>query len=104
MTRLSFAVCVLQEVKSYPVQWIKVVEKLDEGVFHRKHMFQVVIVPSRPAMIPNTPSQITLYLQAAVSVCVCACVCVCVCVCMCVCMCVQDVRVQICVCVWGGGQ
>ena len=57
-------------------------EKIDERAFHRKHMFQVVIVPSRPAMIPNTPSQITLYLQAAVSVCVCVCVRVCVCACV----------------------
>ena len=58
-----------QEVTSYPVQWIKVVEKLDEGAFHRKHMFQVVL----KKMVPNglsahdLPSQITLYLQAAVS-------------------------------------
>ncbi|KAL5477805.1 hypothetical protein EMCRGX_G024652 [Ephydatia muelleri] len=53
-----------QEVKSYPVQWIKVVEKLDEGAFHRKHMFQVVLVPNGPSA-RDLPSQITLYLQAA---------------------------------------
>lgn len=51
------------DVKSYPVQWIKVTEKLDEGAFHRKHMFQVVIVPT-PGM-PNPPPQTTLHLQAS---------------------------------------
>ena len=55
-----------QEIKSYPVQWIKVVEKLDEGAFHRKHMFQVVLVPSGPSA-QDQPGQITLYLQASVS-------------------------------------
>ena len=50
------------------MQWIKVVEKLDEAAFRRKHMFQVVVVPSGPSMyVPSTPSVITLYLQAAVS-------------------------------------
>ena len=58
-----------QDVKSYPVQWMKVVEKLDEGAFHRKHMFQVVIIPSGTVLPPDTPSQVTLYLQAAVSHC-----------------------------------
>ena len=53
-----------QEVKSYPVQWIKVAEKLDEGAFHRKHMFQVVVVPT--AGMPNAPPQATLHLQAMV--------------------------------------
>ena len=56
----------MQDVKSYPVPWIKVVEKLDESAFHRKHMFQVVVVPSGPTLLPDMPSQITLYLQAAV--------------------------------------
>lgn len=54
-----------QETKSYPVQWIKVVEKLDEGAFHRKHMFQVVLVPNGPSA-QDLASQITLYLQASV--------------------------------------
>ena len=58
----------LQEVKSYPVQWIKVVEKIDENAFHRKHMFQVVVIPSGHIYSPDTPSQVNLYLQAAVSV------------------------------------
>lgn len=56
-----------QDAKSYPVQWIKVVEKLDEGAFHRKHMFQVVVCPSGMASL-SVPAQISLYLQAAVSV------------------------------------
>ena len=56
-----------QEVKSYPVQWIKVVEKVDENAFHRKHMFQIVVVPSGPVYSPDMPSQLTIYLQAAVS-------------------------------------
>ena len=56
------------KAKSYPVQWIKVVEKLDEAPFRRKHMFQAVIVPSGPSVyVPTTPSIITLYLQAGVS-------------------------------------
>ena len=58
---------IFQEVKSYPVQWIKVVEKVDENAFHRKHMFQIVVVPSGPVYSPDMPSQVTLYLQAAVS-------------------------------------
>ena len=56
-----------QEVKSYPVQWIKVVEKIDENAFHRKHMFQLVVIPSGHIYSPDTPSQVNLYLQAAVS-------------------------------------
>ena len=44
------------------------VEKVDENAFHRKHMFQIVVVPSGPVYSPDTPSQMTLYLQAAVSV------------------------------------
>ena len=56
-----------QDIKSYPVHWIKVVEKLDDGAFNRKHMFQVVVVPSGPTIMPNTPPQVTLYLQASVS-------------------------------------
>ena len=52
-------------MKSYPVQWIKVVEKVDENAFHRKHMFQIVVVPSGPVYSPD--NQVTLYLQAAVS-------------------------------------
>ena len=64
---LSILLNLLQEVKSYPVQWIKVVEKIDENAFHRKHMFQVVVVPSGHIYSPDTPSQVTLYLQAAVS-------------------------------------
>lgn len=51
------------EIKSYPVNWIKLVEKLDEGAFHRKHMFQVVITPTGP--IVSDEGQTTLYLQAA---------------------------------------
>ena len=53
-----------QEVKSYPVQWIKVVEKI---AFHRKHMFQLVVIPSSHIYSSDTPSQVNLYLQAAVS-------------------------------------
>ena len=30
-------------------------------------MLQVIIVPTKPTMIPDLPSQISLYLQAAVS-------------------------------------
>ena len=55
----------LQEAKSYPVQWIKVVEKLDEAAFSRKHMFQIVIVPVGPSSNFSS-SEILLYLQAAV--------------------------------------
>ena len=57
----------LQDVKSYPVGWIKVVEKLDEGAFHRKHMFQIMVEPSGSSVLPGTPYQTALYLQAAVS-------------------------------------
>ncbi len=56
-----------QEVKSYPVHCIKVVEKVDEGAFHRKHMFQVVIVLQGQVPNPDTPPEVSLYLQAAVS-------------------------------------
>ena len=56
----------VQEIKSYPVSWIKLVEKLDEGAFHRKHMFQVVVIPSGPT---TSEEQSTLYLQAGVSGC-----------------------------------
>lgn len=56
----------MQEIKSYPVSWIKLVEKLDEGAFHRKHMFQVVVIPSGPT---TSEEQSTLYLQAVVSGC-----------------------------------
>ena len=56
-----------QEVKSYPVHWIKLVEKLEEGAFHRKHMFQVVIVPSGPLVTEDEMGLVTLYLQAGVS-------------------------------------
>lgn len=49
------------------MQWIKLVEKLDEGAFHRKHMFQVVIVPSGPLVPEEESGQTTLYLQAGVS-------------------------------------
>ncbi len=62
---LCMVSCDLQEIKSYPVNWIKLVEKLDEGAFHRKHMFQVVITPTGP--IVSDEGQTTLYLQAAVS-------------------------------------
>ena len=55
----------LQEAKSYPVQWIKVVEKLDEAAFSRKHMFQIVIVPVGPSSNFSS-AEILLYLQAAV--------------------------------------
>ncbi len=55
----------MQEIKSYLVQWIKLVEKLDEGAFHRKHMFQVFIVPSGPLVAEE--EAFTLYLQAGVS-------------------------------------
>ena len=65
-TFILFVIFYYQEAKSYPVQWVKVVEKLDEGAFHRKYMFQVVIVPTGPSLI-STPSQVTFYLQAAVS-------------------------------------
>lgn len=47
------------------MQWIKLVEKLDEGAFHRKHMFQVYIVPSGP--LKAEEEAFTLYLQAGVS-------------------------------------
>ena len=56
-----------QEVKSYPVHCIKIVEKVDEGAFHRKHMFQIVILLSGQVPNPDTPPEISLYLQAAVS-------------------------------------
>ncbi len=46
---------------------IKVVEKVDDGAFHRKHMFQVVIVLSGQVINPDTPPEVSLYLQAAVS-------------------------------------
>lgn len=59
--------CDVQEIKRYLVQWIKLVEKLDEGAFHRKHMFQVVIVPSGPLVPEEESGQTTLYLQAGVS-------------------------------------
>uniref|UniRef100_A0A1X7U651 Ras GTPase-activating protein n=2 Tax=Amphimedon queenslandica TaxID=400682 RepID=A0A1X7U651_AMPQE len=52
------------EAKSYPVQWIRVVEKLDEAAFSRKHMFQIVIVPVGPSTA-FSPSETVLYLQAA---------------------------------------
>lgn len=58
---------VVQEIKSYPVNWFKLVEKLDEGAFHRKHMFQVVIIPSGPLVAEEDMGQVTLYLQAGVS-------------------------------------
>ena len=56
-----------QEVKSYPVQWIKVVEKIDDNAFHWKHMFQLVVIPSGHIYSSDTPNQVNLYLQAAVS-------------------------------------
>ena len=43
------------------------VEKVDENAFHRKHMFQIVVVPSGPVYSPDMASPVTLYLQAAVS-------------------------------------
>lgn len=48
------------------MQWITVVEKVDEGAFHRKHMFQVVIRPTGPSLYHNG-TEVALYLQAAVS-------------------------------------
>ena len=42
------------------------VEKVDEGAFHRKHMFQVEVVPSGPSLYHNG-AEVVLYLQAAVS-------------------------------------
>lgn len=67
VVRAGFSLCCAQEIKSYPVQWIKLVEKLDEGAFHRKHMFQVVIIPSGPRAMEDDMGQVTLYLQAGVS-------------------------------------
>jgi len=69
-------------VKSYAVQWIKLVEKLDEAAFQRKHMFQVVIY-SQASQGAKTDDEITLYLQAAVRVPAMLPVCVCMCVCLC---------------------
>ena len=60
----------LKEVKNYPVHWIKLVEKLDEAAFHRKHMFQVVISPHTPEGINKQDEEFTLYLQAGVGHCV----------------------------------
>ena len=45
---------------SFPVKWITVVEKLDGGAYHKKHMFQVTV--SEPQREPEV-----LYLEAAVS-------------------------------------
>ena len=75
----------LQEIKSYPVQFIKLVEKLDEGAFHRKHMFQVVIVPSGPLVHEDESGPFTLYLQAGVSA-TASCLFVCWFVCLVVCL------------------
>lgn len=49
------------------MQWINLVEKLDEVAFHRKHMFQVVIFPQVHRAANKQDEEITLYLQAAVS-------------------------------------
>ena len=43
-------------------------EKLDEGAFNRKHMFQVVVVPSGPLVAEEDSGQVMLYLQAGVGV------------------------------------
>lgn len=52
------------------MNWIKLVEKLDEGAFHRKNMFQVVIIPSGPMVMTEEDSNhVTLYLQAGVCDC-----------------------------------
>ena len=48
-------------MRSFPVKYISVVEKLDEGAYHKKHMVQVTISP--PQAEPEM-----LYLEAAVSV------------------------------------
>ena len=47
-------------MRSFPVKWISVVEKLDGGAYHKKNMFQVTI--SAPESEPEV-----LYLEAAVS-------------------------------------
>ena len=48
-------------MKALPIQWIKLVEKVDDGAFHRKHMFQVVVCPGNPSVMPKH-----YYLQAEV--------------------------------------
>ncbi len=49
------------------MQCIKLVEKLDESAFQRKHMFQVVMYPQVASQGSKADEEITLYLQAAVS-------------------------------------
>lgn len=46
---------------------IKLVEKLDESAFQRKHMFQVVINNPQVTQGSKTEEEFTLYLQAAVN-------------------------------------
>ncbi|XP_065890175.1 rasGAP-activating-like protein 1 isoform X2 [Dysidea avara] len=48
-----------EEVKAIPIQWIRLVEKVDEGAFHRRHMFQIIVYPGNPLVELKC-----LYLQA----------------------------------------